>query len=76
MSVGLFLADPVHMNSRYANPDGNGPEQEPNEPVRDRGQAEDQDDEPKGHDGLKGTDTPATTDVETIEREKGKRTTM
>lgn len=25
---------------------------------------------------VKGTDTPATTDVETSEREKGKRTTM
>ena len=34
--------------------------------------------EPKGqgHGPLKGTDTPATTDAETIEREKGKRTTM
>ena len=30
----------------------------------------------KGHGPLKGTDTPATTDAEIIEREKGKRTTM
>ena len=29
-----------------------------------------------GHGDLKGTDTPATTDAETAEREKGKRTTM
>jgi hypothetical protein len=30
----------------------------------------------KGHGELKGTDTPATTDAEYSEREKGKRTTM
>ncbi len=30
----------------------------------------------KGHSPLKGTDTPATTDLEYAEREKGKRTTM
>jgi len=30
----------------------------------------------KGHSTLKGTDTPATTDLEYAEREKGKRTTM
>ena len=30
----------------------------------------------KGHGPLKGTDTPATTDLEYAEREKGKRTTM
>jgi len=30
----------------------------------------------KGHGPLKGTDTPATTDADTIDREKGKRTTM
>lgn len=35
-------------------------------------------DEPrgKGHGALKGTDTPATTDLSYAEREKGKRTTM
>ena len=30
----------------------------------------------KGHGPLKGTDTPATTDADSIDREKGKRTTM
>jgi len=30
----------------------------------------------KGHGPLKGTDTPATTDLEYAERERGKRTTM
>jgi hypothetical protein len=30
----------------------------------------------KGHGALKGTDTPATTDAGTSEREHGKRTTM
>ena len=30
----------------------------------------------KGHPPLKGTDTPATTDLEYADREKGKRTTM
>ena len=30
----------------------------------------------KGHGPLKGTDTLATTDVASIDREKGKRTTM
>jgi hypothetical protein len=34
------------------------------------------DHEGKGHGPLKGTDTLATTDVEYIDREKGKRTTM
>ena len=32
--------------------------------------------EGKGHGPLKGTDTLATTDAESIEREKGRRTTM
>src|SRR5688572_11856319 len=32
--------------------------------------------QPKGHGPLKGTDTLATTDVAYIDREKGKRTTM
>ena len=39
-------------------------EQEPDEPKG------------KGHGALKGTDTPATTDLSYAEREKGKRTTM
>ena len=30
----------------------------------------------KGHPPLKGTDTPAHTDLEYADREKGKRTTM
>lgn len=30
----------------------------------------------KGHGPMKGTDTLATTDLEYIDREKGKRTTM
>ena len=34
------------------------------------------DDQPMGHGDLKGTDTSATTDAATAEREKGKRTTM
>ena len=35
-----------------------------------------EEDQSKGHGPLKGTDTLATTDAETIERERGKRTTM
>ena len=34
------------------------------------------DEQAMGHGAMKGTDTPATTDAETAEREKGKRTTM
>ena len=33
-------------------------------------------DQSKGHGPLKGTDTLATIDAESMEREKGKRTTM
>ena len=35
-----------------------------------------EEDQSKGHGPLKGTDTLATTDAETIQRERGKRTTM
>jgi len=55
---------------------------EPNELDRDRDKLEDKKPEQenqnsgKGHSPLKGTDTPATTDFEYAEREKGKRTTM
>ena len=43
---------------------------------RGQSQGEDEHSRRKGHDGLKGTDTPATTDASYIDREKGKRTTM
>ena len=48
------------------------------ENVIDREDDQDRTDEPrgKGHGALKGTDTPATTDLSYAEREKGKRTTM
>lgn len=38
--------------------------------------SESEQDQPRGHGPLKGTDTLATTDLEYIDREKGKRTTM
>ena len=46
--------------------------------AENRDQDEDQSDEPQGkaHGALKGTDTPATTDLSYAERERGKRTTM
>jgi len=50
----------------------------PDEPVIDADDNQDRADEPRGkaHGALKGTDTPATTDLSYAEREKGKRTTM
>jgi hypothetical protein len=48
------------------------------ETVIDRADEGEDTDEPqgKGHGALKGTDTPATTDLSYAEREKGKRITM
>jgi hypothetical protein len=48
--------------------DGQAPEEKRPEPEKQNSG--------KGHSPLKGTDTPATTDLEYAEREKGKRTTM
>ena len=61
-------------------PTANGQDQGPDEPrqkpdTQDQ-QKRDEQNPNKGHGPLKGTDTPATTDAEYAEREKGKRTTM
>jgi len=70
------------MNSKYTNPNSNVREQDANDRADDQEEvpetsssAGDQN-ERKGHESIKGTDTLATTDAETMEREKGKRTTM
>ena len=59
-------------------PTANGRDQEPAEPFDQNSQKDGQNEElpNKGHGPLKGTDTPATTDADLIQREKGKRTTM
>jgi hypothetical protein len=58
-------------NPPEPNVDANTREENQHKPEQQRS-----DDQAKGHGALKGTDTPATTDAETAEREKGKRTTM
>jgi hypothetical protein len=59
-------------------PTENGRDQGPAEPFDQNSQKDGQNEERpnKGHGPLKGTDTPATTDADLIQREKGKRTTM
>lgn len=59
--------------------DGRDSQDEQDEQIIDRAdEQDDPTDEPlgKGHGALKGTDTPATTDLSYAEREKGKRITM
>ena len=58
-------------------PTANGRGQGPDEPFNKNSQTDENEKSPnKGHGPLKGTDTPATTDADVIQREKGKRTTM
>ena len=56
------------------NPDRKGTDQVPEKPP-DRNQPDKQE-SGQANAPMKGTDIPATTDLESIEREKGKRTTM
>ena len=56
------------------NPEGNSRDH-----ISEKPQDENQPDEPgsgRANPPMKGTDIPATTDLEHIDREKGKRTTM
>ena len=59
-------------------PTANGRGQSPDEPFERNSETKDENEKipSKGHGPLKGTDTPATTDADIIQREKGKRTTM
>jgi hypothetical protein len=58
------------------NPSANGRDDQPEDPIfNDEAQPDDQSSS-KGHPPLKGTDTPAHTDLAYAEREKGKRVTM
>ena len=56
------------------NPDRNSRDQMPEEP-QDQNQPDEQE-SGQANPPMKGTDIPATTDLEYIDREKGKRTTM
>jgi hypothetical protein len=56
------------------NPDRNSTDQKPKEPP-DRNQPDEQE-SGQANAPMKGRDIPATTDLASIEREKGKRTTM
>jgi hypothetical protein len=57
-------------------PDATSSDPQPLDPIsRNPNESEDRN-TGKGHPPLKGTDTPAHTDLEYAERERGKRTTM
>ena len=75
---GSFLAPFQNMNKPNRNAGGPEPNVEPNTRKENQHKPEQQDSDEQavGHGAMKGTDTPATTDAETAEREKGKRTTM
>jgi hypothetical protein len=68
------------MNKPSHKPNTNAaePNVEPNTRDENQHKPEQQhsDDQAMGHGAVKGTDIPATTDAETAEREKGRRTTM
>ena len=57
-------------------PDTNSRDPQPQDPVSQNHNESEERNTGKGHPPLKGTDTPAHTDLEYAEREKGKRTTM
>jgi hypothetical protein len=57
-------------------PDRNSRDSQPQDPVFQNQRDSEDEAKGKGHPPLKGTDTPAHTDLEYAEREKGKRTTM
>jgi hypothetical protein len=57
-------------------PDANSRDRQPEDPLSKNQNEPDNEKLGKGHPPLKGTDTPAHTDLEYADREKGKRTTM
>ncbi len=57
-------------------PNANSRDQEPKDPLSKNHESSEEQPSGKGHPPLKGTDTPAHTDLTYAEREKGKRTTM
>ena len=75
---GYVLAPFRNMNKPTHKSKTAEPNVEPNTRDENQHKPEQQgsDDRAMGHGAMKGTDTPATTDAETAEREKGRRTTM
>ena len=57
-------------------PNANSRDQEPQDPLSKDQESSEEQPSGKGHPPLKGTDTPAHTDLTYAERERGKRTTM
>ena len=58
------------------NPNANSRDQQQEDPVAKNENEPENQRSDKGHPPLKGTDTPAHTDLAYAQREKGKRTTM
>jgi hypothetical protein len=56
--------------------DANSRDQQSEDPISKNQNESEEQNTGKGHPPLKGTDTPAHTDLAYAEREKGKRTTM
>jgi hypothetical protein len=57
-------------------PDTNSRDPQPQDPISQNQNESEEQNTGKGHPPLKGTDTPAHTDLEYADPEKGKRTTM